>query len=260
MGFENVKAMAKKPISLVVVTLNEAPNIERCLRSAPFVSEILVVDSFSSDRTVQIAQDLGARVVQEKWRGFGAQKRFAADLANNDWILSLDADEALSPDLAAEIQKKFESLDANTGYIMPRKSFFLGRWILHGGWYPDGQLRLFNRERANWEEASVHERVKVSKTEWLTNPILHWVFTDISDQVETNDRYSTLQALERHKRGEKFSVAKMLIKPWVKFIETYFWKRGFLDGLPGLIIAINASYSLFMRWSKMWELEQKDKS
>lgn len=249
--------MKKLPISLVVITLNEERNIERCLQSVPFADEVIVVDSYSSDRTVQIAQGLGAKVIQEKWRGYGPQKSFATDQAKNSWILSLDADEALSPELAAEIVERFADLDPGVGYRLPRLSYHLGRWIRYGGWYPDYQLRLFNRVQSQWSSDELHEKVIVQRTEKFRSPILHWVFDGVSDQVLTNDKYSSIGAKDLFNKGKKFSYLKLIFKPISKFIETYFWKRGFLDGLPGFIIAVGASYSIFLRFAKLWELEKQ---
>lgn len=246
--------MEKKPLSLVVIAFNEEKNIERCLRSVPFAKDIVVIDSFSSDRTAEIATSCGARVIQEKWRGFGAQKKFATEQASEEWILSLDADEALSPELQREMVERFPSLDPQTGYQLPRRSYHLGRWILHGGWTPDLQLRLFNRRHSQWADSPVHESVRSPRRERLENPILHWVFDDLSDQVVTNDRYSSLQARERFERGERFSLLKLIFKPGVKFVETYFLKAGCLDGLPGFLISVSAAYSVFLRHAKLWEL------
>lgn len=249
----------KLPLSLVVITLNEADNIERCLKSAPFADEIIVVDSFSTDRTVELAEKLGAKVIQEKWRGYGPQKALATAAAKNDWILSLDADEALSPELQQEIQTKFASLQPEVGYEMPRLSWHMGRWIRHGGWYPDAQLRLFHRGHSQWSSAVLHEKVQVKSKVRLESPLWHWVFADLSDQVLTNDKYSTLGAVEWVQKGKPFSYFKLLVKPWSKFFECYFLKRGFLDGMPGFIIAVGASYSLFLRHAKIWEINSKNK-
>lgn len=248
--------MQKLPLSLVVITLNEERNIERCLKSVPFASEVIVVDSFSSDQTAALAQNFGAVVIQEKWRGFGAQKAFAAEKARYDWILSLDADEALSPELQEEIIARFASLDPLTGYRLPRLSYHLGRWIRYGGWYPDYQLRLFNRKHASWTPVALHEKVQASRTQKFEKPIFHWVFQGVSDQVRTNDKYSSLSAEELFNKGKRFSYLKLIFKPYFKFFEAYLFKRGFLDGLPGFIIAIGASYSLFLKFAKLWELER----
>lgn len=250
-----LSGVTKLPISLVIITLNEEANIERCIRSAPFVSDVVVVDSFSSDATPEIAKACGARVFQEAWRGFGPQKAFATEQATQPWILSLDADEALSPELAAEIQSRFSEFDPKAGYMIPRRSFHLGRWIYHGGWYPDLQLRLFNKDHSQWNAAAVHEKVQVEKILELKNDILHWVFKDLSHQVVTNDRYSSLGAAELESRGQRFSILKLLFKPFGKFVECYIMKAGFRDGVPGLIIAMGAAYSLFLKFAKMWEKE-----
>ncbi|WP_253696988.1 glycosyltransferase family 2 protein [Bdellovibrio bacteriovorus] len=251
--------MTKLPISLVIITLNEEAHIERCIRSVPFADDVVVVDSFSTDRTVEIAERCGARVFQEKWKGFGPQKAFATAQAKNPWVLALDADEALSPELAAEIYGRFSELNSEAGYLFPRKSYHLGRWISHGGWYPDYQLRLFNKSISQWDSADVHEKVEVKLKLKMKKDLLHWVFDGISDQVLTNDRYSTLGAKELAAAGKKFSYLKMIFKPWGKFVETYFVKAGFLDGLPGFIIAVGASYSLFLKFAKLWEMERAQK-
>ncbi len=252
--------MTKLPISLVIITLNEEAHIERCIRSAPFVDDVVVVDSLSSDRTVEIAEKCGARVFSEKWRGYGPQKALATSLAKHPWVLSLDADEALSPDLADEIMQKFTSLDDEAGYLFPRRSFHLGRWIGHGGWYPDYQLRLFNKNKSNWNSAALHEKVEVRHQLKMNRDLLHWVFDGISDQVVTNDKYSSLGAKQWVEAGRRFSLFKLLTKPPTKFIECYIFKAGFLDGLPGFIIAISAAYSVFLKFAKLWEIERVRKS
>lgn len=248
--------MTKLPISLVIIAFNEEAHIERCIRSAPFVDDIVVVDSFSTDRTVEISELCGARVFQEKWKGFGPQKSFATSQAKNPWVISLDADEALSPELAVEIAEKFSTLQPEAGYLFPRRSFHLGRWIDHGGWYPDYQLRLFNKEKSQWNSAVLHEKVEVKEKLLMKNPLLHWVFENLSDQVVTNDRYSSLGAQQLYEAGKKFSYLKLLTKPLSKFIETYFFKKGFLDGIAGFIISVGAAYSIFLRFAKLWELQR----
>lgn len=255
-------AQGRIPISLAIISLDEAENIERCIRSVPFASEIIVVDSGSKDGTVEIATKLGAKVLQEKWRGFRDTKQLAVDRCSNHWILSLDADEALSPEAAREIEallslSEFERVD---GYEMPRLTWNLGRWIRHGGWYPDRQLRLFDRRRASWKGGEhVHERVEAANVARLSYPIHHWPFVNHAEQVATNNRYSGLGAEELRAKGKKFSVAKLVFKPWTKFMETYFAKRGFLDGLPGFVISVGAAYSVFLKWTKLWELERRDR-
>lgn len=253
-------------ISLAIISLNESDNIERCIRSVPFATDIVVVDSGSTDPTREIATQLGARVFNESWRGFRDQKQHAVDLCKHDWVLSLDADEALSPELATELQILLSSghleraADGATtdGYELPRLSWNMGRWIRHGGWYPDWQLRLFNRKTARWQGGEhVHERVEADSVKRLTHPIQHFPFVSLSEQIATNNRYSSLGAQELQKKGAKFSLAKLCLKPISKFLETYVVKRGFLDGLPGFIIAVGAAYSVFLKFSKLWEAERE---
>jgi glycosyltransferase involved in cell wall biosynthesis len=247
-----------RPVSLAIITLNEEANIERCIRSVPFASEVVVLDTASVDATREIAAKNGARVFNEEWRGFRAQKQRAVDLCQNDWILSLDADEALSPEAAEEIQKILSSPGEISvdGFDFPRLSWNLGRFIRHGGWYPDRQLRLFNRTKTSWQGGEhVHERVVSDRVQNLKNPILHWPFKTHADQVAKNNRYSGLGALELQKRGDHFSLMKLLFKPLTKFLETYLTKGGFLDGLPGFIISIGAAYSVFLKYVKLWEIE-----
>jgi glycosyltransferase involved in cell wall biosynthesis len=252
--------MEKLPVSLVVITLNEEHNIERCLKSAPWVSEMIVVDSGSTDKTITKAQALGAKTVVEPFRGFREQKEFATGLATHDWVLSLDADEALSPELSEKLQSSFrEKINQWDGLETPRLSFHLGRWVRHGGWYPDWQLRFFNRKRCKWVGGHVHEKVEGARVERLREPLQHWVFKDLTDQVDTNNDYSSRGARDLFDQGKRFSMMKLLLKPWSKFMETYFWKRGFLDGLPGFIIAVGAAYSVFLKFAKLWELEKSRK-
>jgi glycosyltransferase involved in cell wall biosynthesis len=250
----------RRPLSLAVITLNESANLERCLKSVPMADDIVILDSGSTDGTRELAKSLGARVFNEEWRGFRAHKQRATDLCKNDWVLSLDADEALSPEAQNEL-KALLSGDADKfdGYEFPRLTWNLGRWIRYGGWYPDLQLRLFNRTRASWGGGEhVHERVEAVHVQRLASPILHWAFRDHAHQVATNNRYSGLGALELQRRGKKFSLLRLIFKPISKFLETYVVKRGFLDGLPGFIIAVGAAYSVFLKFAKLWELENRE--
>ena len=249
----------KRPLSLAIICLNEAANIERCISSVPFATDIVVLDSGSTDETREIAARLGARVFDEPWRGFRDQKRRATELCAQDWVLSLDADEALSPEAASEIELLLSSpvLENQDGFESPRLTWNLGRWIRHGGWYPDRQLRLYNRRRAQWQGGEhVHERVAASRVARLIQPILHWPFPKLAEQINTNNRYSSLGAEELRAKGTRFSLGRLLFKPLSKFFETYILKKGFLDGLPGFIIAVGASYSVFLKFAKLWELEK----
>lgn len=245
-----------RDISLVVITKNEAKNIGRCLDSVPFAKDKLVLDSGSTDDTLNVAEAHGARVAQEEWRGFFAQKVRATELARFNWVLSLDADEALSPELVQEIEAWLKKEPSAPAYAMSRLSFHLGRWIHHGGWFPDWQVRLFDRTKAQWQPGEVHERVTAPRIERLKAPIHHWVFTSLTDQVETNNRYSSLGAQQISKTGGRFRLTALVFKPVFKFLETYIWKRGYQDGMPGFIIAVGAAYSMFLKQAKLWEIEK----
>lgn len=263
----------KLPISLIIIALNEEQKIQGCLRSAPWCDEKIVYDSGSTDGTQKLAEAEGASFISSQWEGFGKSKRKASLTAKNDWILSLDADERLSPELSQEIQQRFADLDPKKIYYFPRRSYHLGRWIRFGGWYPDYQPRLFHRAHSNWNDAEIHERiVAISESQTCSkgagkpvldqkfkNDLQHYVFRHLSHQVQTNDRYSGLQAQELCDRQIPFSLFKLLTKPWVKFCENYFWKQGFRDGVPGLIIAVGSAYSVFLKWAKLWELQRVDR-
>lgn len=243
-------------VSLVIITFNEEKNIKRCIESVPWVDDIVVLDSASKDRTQEIAKSLNARVFDEPFRGYREQKKRATDLAKHDWVLSLDADEALSPELSQEIQKILDQGEPQVdGFEIPRLSYHMGRWIHHGGWYPDWQLRFFNRKRTTWVGGHVHEKVRGSKVVRLKNNLLHWVFDDLSDQVAANNTYSTKGALDLYDKRKSFSLLKLIFKPVSKFLETYIIKLGFLDGLPGFIISVGAAYSMFLKFAKLWELK-----
>lgn len=244
------------PISLVVITRDVEAEISRCIKSVPFAADVVVLDCGSVDRTQQIAKEAGARVFVEEWRGFGPQKRRATELAKHDWVLSLDADEALSPESQAELLTLLSGEPNADAFAFPRLSYHMGRWIRHGGWYPDYQVRLYDRRRANWTDVQLHEKVQAEKIERLKHPIHHWVFDDLADQVKTNNRYSSLGAEELEAQGRRFSLFNLIVKPKVKFLETYIWKGGFLDGLPGFIIAVGAAYSVFLKWAKLGERQR----
>ncbi len=260
-------SISRFPISLVIITLNEEKGIARAIESASFCSDIVVLDSGSTDNTCQIARELGARVFLEEWRGFRDQKQRATDLALHDWVLSLDGDEAVSSELREEIKSLLNTWARGEsqghfnidGFRMPRLTWNLGRWIRHGGWYPDYQLRLYNRTRAKWVGGQVHEHVRAERVERLKAPLLHYPFPRHADQVATNNRYSGLGAEALDSKGEKFQLLKLIFKPYSKFLETYFIKRGFLDGLPGFIIAVGAAYSIFLKYAKLWEMQNLKK-
>jgi glycosyltransferase involved in cell wall biosynthesis len=238
-------------ITATIITLNEERNIARSIESLRCCDEILVVDSGSIDRTVELAEKLGARVIESPWHGYATQKNYAAEQACNDWILSLDADEALSESLEGEIwtlKKKGPSHDA---YTMPRLAQYLGRWILHCGWYPDRKVRLYHRAKAKWVGDFVHESVQVNgRVGHLESNLLHFTCDSLSEHIKTMDRYTTLAAEELVSRKEKIHLRNMILDPAWTFTKTYFFQRGFEDGLEGLTIAYMAALYTFLKYAK----------
>jgi glycosyltransferase involved in cell wall biosynthesis len=246
-------------LSVCVICFNEERNIRRCLESAAWADEIIVVDSMSQDRTTEIAREYTDKVYQRTWPGYIEQKNFALSKAKGDWILSIDADEEISQGLQDEIIKEIKKGHAKDGYRIPRISFYQGRWIKHSGFYPDRQLRLFRRNRGYWIGKRVHERVHVNgEIGLLKNNLLHYPYKGIiSGQLQTVDRFSSLLAENRFEEGKRYNLLLLLLRPPLKFMEVYFFKLGFLDGLAGLIIASTSAYAVFVRYVKLRELENR---
>ncbi|MBI4924411.1 MAG: glycosyltransferase family 2 protein [Bdellovibrio sp.] len=245
-------------LSITVITYNEEKNISRCLESVSWASELIVIDCGSTDKTVEIAKTLGAKIYQQEWFGYGKQKNFAQSKTMHDWVLNLDADEVISSKLKKEILYALNNTLINQpdikGFSFPRKTYYLGQWIRFGGWYPDCKIRLVNKHSAIWTEPEVHEDLIVKgKTVQMQNPIEHYSFYSIEEQVKTNIRFAKLGALELKKKKSPPNYFYLIFKPLGKFIEAYFWKFGFLDGLPGFIIATNAAYSIFLKYAYMQE-------
>jgi glycosyltransferase involved in cell wall biosynthesis len=211
----------------------------------------LIVDSGSVDRTVELAQNLGARVVEAGWRGYAGQKNLATDQAQHDWILSLDADETLSEALEAEIWNLKKSGPEHDGYTMPRLACYLGRWIYHSGWYPDRKIRLYDRRKAKWVGDFVHESVRVEgRVGHLRGNLLHFTCESLSEHVKTLDRYTTLAAQELVASKVKVPLTRLIADPAWTFVKTYLLQRGFLDGPEGLTIAQMAAFYVFLKYSK----------
>ncbi len=238
-------------ISATIIALNEERNIARAIESLRCCDEILVVDSGSTDRTCQIAQQHGAKVVEAHWLGYAAQKNYAASLARHNWILSIDADEALSEGLEAEIWQLKKSGPTADAYEFARLAQYLGRWILHSGWYPDRKVRLYRRDKAQWEGEFVHESVRVSGTVGrLEGNLLHFTCESLTEHVKTMNRYTTLAAQEIAARRIRVSWMRLLLDPPATFVRTYILKRGFQDGLEGFIIAYMAATYNFLKYAK----------
>jgi glycosyltransferase involved in cell wall biosynthesis len=252
-------------LSVVLITKNEERNLPRTLESVmPLVrdgkGEIIVVDSGSTDRTVEIAQSYGAKVFVEVWKGFAAQKNSAMDKASMDWVLQLDADEALQPKLAAEIETALQAGSAITGFWIPRKNFFLGRWVRHGGFYPDPKLRLIRRGAGRFEEYGAHPTIKVNgPTGRLSHALLHNAYPTLRGYIDHMNGYSSMGAEVAVAKGHKrFSFANIVIRPLLTFIYNYFFRLGFLDGREGLLLHLYHSVYVSWKYAKVWELAHQN--
>ena len=249
--------MAK--ISAVVITYNEEKNIRRCLESLKFADEIVVVDSESKDKTVSIAREYTEKIYIQKWLGFARQRKFACKLASSEWVLNIDADEMVTPELAEEIKKKIDAFPEINGYWIRRRSKFLGRWIEHA-WEPDWVLRLFRKGKGIFGEKQVHEGVSLKgKTGRLQGKIEHYPFENLSYNLKKLDSYTTLSASEMMEKRKTGILFRLLFSPILGFFKVYFIKQGFRDGIPGLILSGLHSFYVFSKYAKYWELKNKEK-
>jgi glycosyltransferase involved in cell wall biosynthesis len=249
-------------ITAAIITFNEESNIPALIANLKeLVDEILIVDSFSTDKTAETARTLGARVILNKWTDYAKQKQFALEKSSNDYILTLDADERVSPELIKSILITKTTADLADGYLISRKAFYLGKWIKHSGWYPNRKIRLFNKSCAKWEGDFVHEHLFFqgsSKT--LAGDILHYPYPDISKHIEKTNTYACLSARKLHESGRKFSILKLLLSPLFRIIRHFFLKAGFLDGIQGLVISILSAYYVFLKFLYLRELQSNEDS
>jgi glycosyltransferase involved in cell wall biosynthesis len=241
-------------ISTIVITYNEERNIQRCLESVvPFSDEIVVVDSGSTDRTVEISRRYATRVISHEWLGYGRQKRLAMEHSTCPWVFSIDADEEVSSALGAEILSLDFEVD---GYEMPRKAWYLNRWIEHSGWYPGYILRLFNRERGSFTDEIVHEYVDVSgKVGRLKNDLYHYSYRNVAHHVEKMNDLTTLAARQMDEQDRRAGIHNIAFYPFFEFLKVYFWKKGFLDGLAGITISALHAYYVFLKYAKLYEIK-----
>ena len=250
------------PLSLCVITRDAAAQLDDCLASVPFAGEIVVVDSGSRDDTVEIARRRGARVIDHAWPGFGAQKNFAVEQARHDWVLCLDADERLTPELAGAIRAALATCDDPGGaaaYAMARRNRFLGRWLAHGEGYPDWNVRLFDRRRARWTDDPVHENVVADgPVGRLAGDLLHASAESLDAYLAKQNRYTTLQAEAMHARGERAGVIRLLLSPLVRFVRFYVVKQGFRDGAAGLVHIAIGCFNSFVKYAKLRALADRD--
>lgn len=253
--------MSRDRISACVITFNEEQNIRRCLDSVKWCDEIVVVDSFSTDLTVQICREYTPHVYQCEWKGYIAQRNLIREKASHPWVLFLDADEEVSPELRDEIVR---NLDAGhngvVGYEFPRMVNYLGEWIRHGEWYPDVKLRLFLKCKGTSGGQEPHDQVIVNgPVKRLRGHLYHYTYDNLHDQLVTLNRYSTITANEKFKLSEKFRWVEFLFRPPLRFLKAYILKHGFLDGRRGFLIAAISSFGVATKYAKLWELELEAK-
>lgn len=261
--------MNREAVSAFVICFNEEDTIADCLKSLAFCDEVLVVDSFSTDRTVEIAESLGAQVIQRKWSGYRDQKAFGLSAVKNEWVINLDADERISEELRSNIiavlEKEFKSNRTGerltndkqiVGYYMNRVVYYLGRWWRSGGWYPEYRLRFFKRSHVTWGGVEPHEKPIVNgETATLAGEIQHFTYKNMDEQFERLHNFSSIAAEEEFKRGGSASLVSLLFNPLVRTLKFYFIKRGYREGRAGLIVALAEGYYTFMKYAKLWEKE-----
>jgi glycosyltransferase involved in cell wall biosynthesis len=245
-------------VTVTIITLNESANIAAALESVAWADEIVVVDAQSGDDTVAIARRFTDRVIVREWPGYIDQKNYAASLATHDWILSLDADERATPALAGEIRALLAADAACAGYRVPRVSHYLGRWIRSTDWYPDCQLRLYDRRRARWAGRYVHESVQADGAVGRLHANLqHYPYRDVSHHLRTIDRYSSLAARQMHEDGRRTGPLRMIAHADAAFLRNYVLRGGFRDGTAGLIVSLLNTYYVMLKFVKLWEIGQK---
>ena len=246
-------------LSVVIITKDEAENIAGALESVRWAEDIVVVDSGSSDATIEIAKRYTDRVTTRAWEGYGAQKNHATELAAHDWVLSLDADERVSPELAAEIRSLMLSAPPMQGYRIPRTTWYLGRWIRSTTWYPDRQLRLYDRRAACWNTRYVHESVTVDgRVGTLGSEIRHYAYRDLSHHLSTIDRYTTLAVKQMVSEHQRATLLDLLVQGPIAFGRNYILKMGLRDGVPGLIVSFMNSYYVWLKYAKLWADQHED--
>jgi len=247
-------------ISAVIITKDEEERIAPTLQSLDWVDEIIVVDAHSQDRTRELCRKYTDKVYVREWKGYVEQKNYALQLASHDWVLNLDADEKVSEELKREIEELRKRRMDCDGYYIPRKIFYLGRWIKHCGWYPDYTMRLFRKSKARWVGGLIHESCLVEgKVGYLRSPLLHFTYRNISEHLSRSNLYTELSAWEKFRQGERASILKMFFFPIAAFIKTYFIRLGFLEGVAGLIISVISAAYVFLKYAKLWEMGRREK-
>lgn len=247
------------PVSACVICKDEAANIEACLESLAWCDEILVVDSGSRDGTVELARKHTPNVIHREWPGYGAQRLFAIERCAHDWVLSLDADERCTPALRDAIRDALAAPGEAVAFELRRLTWHLGRWIRHGGWYPDWTVRLVRRGRVERDGREPHDKlVPKGPLRRVHADLLHYSYADFAHQIRTINHFSDVMAEEYVREGRRFAAWKAVVRPPGKFLECYLWKRGFLDGFAGFAIAVASAFLVFARYVKQWERSRAD--
>lgn len=264
---EQARVMTRQPVSGFVICFNEEDQIEACLKSISFCDEIIVVDSYSTDRTVELAERFGAKVVQRAWSGYRDQKAFGLSLCTHEWVINLDADERVSPELRENILAALAQPGAGTsggketcGYYINRVVFYLGRWWRTGGWYPEYRLRFFRKSRVTWGGVEPHEKPIVDgATESLGGELEHYTYKNMDEQLSRLHAFSTIAAREEYQLGRRATWKSLLFNPILRMLKFYVLKRGFREGMAGFIVAAFEGYYTLMKYAKLWEHEFEEK-
>lgn len=247
-------------LSVAIITFNEEQRLGDCLKSLSFADEIIVVDSYSTDKSRSIAKSFGAKVTKQHWQGFGRQKQMAIDLCSNRWVLIVDADERIPPETVNEIGHQLSRSHECAAFQLPRKNYFLQRWIKHAGWWPDYVVRLFDKNCCKMDDCLVHESIVVTgKLGTLSTPIIHHATKNLAHTMEKMNRYSSAGAREMYQKGQRASYGKAFSRGAWAFFYNYFVRKGFLDGGPGFLIAISDAVNKFFKYAKLVELTHKHK-
>lgn len=244
----------KEPLSVVIITRNEEKNIARCLKSVLWADEIVVVDSGSTDKTVEICREMGCTVIATPWLGFGRTKQLAVNSASNNWVLSIDADEEADSRLKDSIRNLLQGMPAKKGYRIKRATFYVNRWIHHSGWNKDYPLRLFDRRYGNFNDKEVHESVVLKETPGTIDvPLLHYSYPDFATFLVKMEKYGQLGAQQKLDAGSKASIFSAIGHAMLTFVKMYILKAGYLDGTTGLALAINSAFAVYMKYLMLWE-------
>jgi glycosyltransferase involved in cell wall biosynthesis len=250
-------------LSVYMITFNNTRTVEDALKALQWVDEIVVIDSFSTDGTLEIAQKYASKVEQRAWPGFRDQYQYAADACSHDWLMFVDADEVIPVDLAQEIQEELRANQQRSqaeqiaAYTCQRRTWYLDRWIQHGGWVPDREIRVYNRQQAKWA-GGLHAKLATDgRVMEFKGVYRHYTYADVSDHLATIDKYSTTAVDDMRESGKRFSLFKLLLNPFWRFFKEFILKRGFLDGFPGFVIAVNTMFYVFIKQVKLWEAQHK---